>query len=492
MSSLKSPQHDHIPNPWAPEFIQAPLLPDELDLVYPPDIHSQTRTDPLTCLRFEFQSSHLKAHLLHKELTSRFKSTIDQQLMRIRRAKDNIRTYTTLKSVQKSLINDYVKSGTLPQELIQNVSLMARCKMKIRELFVSLKKLIQNFNEGDMIIAAHPNMDKIMYGSSEVIVSVPAFQANRRIEPRFDIKDYDADEDDSEEDEEDPTEKIKCCICFSGHVGEVDNDVLMCDGQGCMRAFHMKCIVPHVTQKMLDDDNEGTWFCPFCTTFANFIHYTRIEYLGDEIKEHHRGKMDDSVDDMSDDSWDEAEDVFSEAPMELDAAELWFTRCRNDKSDTYLKSILGIHVPRMNSIRNSTDVIAYQTPQNKRKRNKKTCTKSGTPDREVIQEQEKEDNHGLNKSGGRRRIDKVIHTSTREDENNQYAFLESIHSSNIMHGKRLRTKVDYKRYMIIHILFIMHRYDSSQLYITCNIRLNETLSAEESDDSSTHLEHIDK
>jgi hypothetical protein len=251
------------------DSLRVPLSTEDLDGLYPPKSSQvQEEADPLTCLRFEFQSAPIKAQLLHQELSSRFNSTIHLQLMHIRRAKDTIRTYTTLKSVRKTLTDDYFKLGTLPQEFIQSVLLMARSKMKIREIFQSLEKLVHNLD--DRQLNNSPNTCSLMKHQS-------------RREPRFDIKDYDADEDDSEEEDTiEPTEKIKCCVCFSGHVGEDDNDVLMCDGKDCMKAFHMKCITPHVTQQALDDDINGTWFCPYCTAFATFIHHCRVEYIGDE------------------------------------------------------------------------------------------------------------------------------------------------------------------------------------------------------------------
>ena len=37
------------------------------------------------------------------------------------------------------------------------------------------------------------------------------------------------------------------------------NQLLLCDGEGCSRAFHQKCLSPP-----LDEVPEGEWLCPRC------------------------------------------------------------------------------------------------------------------------------------------------------------------------------------------------------------------------------------
>lgn len=397
------------------ESLLVPLSPEDFDGLYPPKFSQVQEAEPLTHLRFEFQSAPIKAHLLHQELSSRLKSTIHRQLLHIRRAKDTIRTYTTMKSVLKTLVDDYVKSSTLPQEFIQSVLLMTRSKMKIRQIFMSLQKLVHNFDEVSILTSVQCNSKNILVDTSE--------HNKRRREPRFDIKDYDADEEDSQQvDNKDPSEKIKCCICFSGHVGEEENDVLMCDGQDCMRAFHMKCMTPHVTQKMLDDDIEGTWFCPYCTAFANFIHDTRMEYIGDDHMKNKHAK-DDSWDNISDGTWDDADDVFSEAPFEMNAAETWLTKYRTTESDRYLSSLLGMNLP-VSTFNNAID--ATSKPSN-----------GGT--RELSR------NRSTNSTGS-------DDSSQSVHNHHEDMVLESIDVSNIIKGKRSRVKVDYKRYVPSGIL----------------------------------------
>lgn len=67
------------------------------------------------------------------------------------------------------------------------------------------------------------------------------------------------------EEEELPVEHIKCSACDNGE-SEEDNDILLCDGEGCNRCYHVKC-VPFRSdldlQALLDDEESG-WLCPAC------------------------------------------------------------------------------------------------------------------------------------------------------------------------------------------------------------------------------------
>ena len=49
-----------------------------------------------------------------------------------------------------------------------------------------------------------------------------------------------------------------CSFCLESEVTE-DNDILLCDGEGCYRAYHYSCLNPAVTKNELDALEE--WFC---------------------------------------------------------------------------------------------------------------------------------------------------------------------------------------------------------------------------------------
>ena len=47
---------------------------------------------------------------------------------------------------------------------------------------------------------------------------------------------------------ENPCDKVKYQVCFSGFVGP-DNDVIMCDDERCLLPSHKQCLTPPDTQK---------------------------------------------------------------------------------------------------------------------------------------------------------------------------------------------------------------------------------------------------
>ena len=103
---------------------------------------------------------------------------------------------------------------------------------------------------------------------------------------------------------------LRCSSCLGIDASD-DNDMLLCDGMGCYRSFHMQCLVPKVTLEDMQKDGaeDEDWFCPLCTAHANLIHFAQCEYFGDDPEEL------ESNEDMEE--WEVARDVFSEAPFEL-------------------------------------------------------------------------------------------------------------------------------------------------------------------------------
>jgi len=53
---------------------------------------------------------------------------------------------------------------------------------------------------------------------------------------------------------------LKCCICMIGDSTD-ENDLILCDGKDCHRAYHMKCIYPAVTSEELENELDD-FFCP--------------------------------------------------------------------------------------------------------------------------------------------------------------------------------------------------------------------------------------
>jgi len=57
------------------------------------------------------------------------------------------------------------------------------------------------------------------------------------------------------------TDKICCAVCGSTDSSDPNNDILLCDRMGCNKAFHQKCLTPHVTDCGGPDDD---WYCHRC------------------------------------------------------------------------------------------------------------------------------------------------------------------------------------------------------------------------------------
>ena len=58
--------------------------------------------------------------------------------------------------------------------------------------------------------------------------------------------------------------RIECCACRHGDDDQGD-ELLLCDGAGCDRAWHLYCLPLPVGMDppSLDDEDED-WLCPLC------------------------------------------------------------------------------------------------------------------------------------------------------------------------------------------------------------------------------------
>ena len=451
--------------------LSKPLTAEELDTLFPiprldnqsldDNIHSQLKEDSEISIqdRFEFQSGPLKASILNTEVKRRIKAVIDGALGSIRLEEHTVRGYTETARAKKSLLANFETTKRLPQQLVQGVDRMAHNKMRLRSLMLSMDSAIRNKNDRKMIEdwffkkkhestinqdGLNNDIDKMDW---DLLQSKLFCGKVRRNEPRFDIADYDGDiEDEGETDDEDPTEKIKCSVCFSGQV-QPDNDVVMCDGERCFRAFHMKCCDPIVTQKMLDEDEGGTWFCPYCCALANSMHYTQLEYFGDEMD-------DDMSDNDSTRSWDEAQDVFTEASVELSSARLWKRGKRDETSDKYLSSLLGLNISLTNDDSSQSESddesdcsFSISDEEGDPSLSESSSDSSLSGYQSVSWEVDKDEIDALtssscegeisDKNDGERRL--------RSRPQNGKKDIGKIDRDNILRGKRNRSKVDYQR-----------------------------------------------
>ena len=245
------------------------------------------------------------------------------------------------------------------QELCQCFARLAAAKLRIRQWFLSLEKVRTSPNVEHALVQhfvqEHPSQQQVWfpYGRGDL---------QRRTIPQCG-NDNERDDHTSDKKQElgVPTEVVinddtvtvhnsdnnnydddmislddlQCCICFRGDATD-ENDVLLCDGQGCFRAYHMNCVSPHVSLQQVEE--EENWFCPICTAIAKLLANVQSEYTGDEW----RGEEDE--DGATIRSWDQANDVFPEAEKEYEMAVQWKEGKHDADLVQFISTVLGIPI----------------------------------------------------------------------------------------------------------------------------------------------------
>jgi hypothetical protein len=134
---------------------------------------------------------------------------------------------------------------------------------------------------------------------------------------------------------------LKCCVCHQGTATD-DNDLILCDGSGCYRAYHMKCCKPEVTAQDLEDENDD-WFCPICSGLADLLMLIQGEYMGDEWEQRRYALQLDGKDTTgSVKSWDAVDDIFPDSEWEYETACLMKEGKRNTATRQLLAQVLGL------------------------------------------------------------------------------------------------------------------------------------------------------
>ncbi|GKY91092.1 hypothetical protein MPSEU_000082000 [Mayamaea pseudoterrestris] len=144
-------------------------------------------------------------------------------------------------------------------------------------------------------------------------------------------------------------EDLQCCVCLSYEATD-DNDMVLCDGRGCYRAYHQDCVVPRVTIDESDDEND--WFCPICVGIAELVGFVQGEYMGDDWEQRRhalaieggRKKRVVAVTDSLK-SWDGVDEVFPDSQREFEAASQLKSGVRNALTRRFLALVLGEDEP---------------------------------------------------------------------------------------------------------------------------------------------------
>jgi hypothetical protein len=134
---------------------------------------------------------------------------------------------------------------------------------------------------------------------------------------------------------------LKCCVCHQGTATD-DNDLILCDGSGCYRAYHMQCCKPEITAQDLKDEFED-WFCPICSCLADLLLLVQGEYMGDEWEQRRYGlQLDGKETTGSVKSWDAVDDVFPESEWEYETACMLKEGKCNTATKQLLAQVLGL------------------------------------------------------------------------------------------------------------------------------------------------------
>ena len=329
--------------------------------------------------KWEVATHTHKAHLWHKQF-GQIKTFLNSQLSNIRMAQSALETLTSTKRNRAH----FLLPGKKSQELAQTLLRLAMGKWKIRQTLEGLEAI----RKGDGNATASIMMDWCTKYSQHAMHVFPYglhhFQTHQRSVPRSREMTYDAglqekqptpasggampmeivcdhpeeetelenkkkrqhtptvpshkkeknkkkekyqDSDGDDDDSGITLDDLQCCICTIGDSTD-ENDVLLCDGQGCYRAFHMKCIYPEVTPDQLDHED---WFCPLCSAITNFIQHVQIMCNGE----------DDDDDHGSEESWEHVHDVFPAAEWEYSTAQKFQQGKQNDDTRQLMEMYLG-------------------------------------------------------------------------------------------------------------------------------------------------------
>lgn len=219
---------------------------------------------------FDHGAKKLKAEYTF-EILQHLSKSLNHSIQQIRITENTIRAYSETERSRKNLIAHFPR---VPSELIQAKITYAKAKVRIRHQLLSLKRYIEEppsraeprFDEhhgsfeGEESSYYHKNEEKhhdhknrCSKKSGKAAGTKFAVAGSAKHEMQDDSNMIDSSD-------------IVCCVCHDGSSCD-DNDVIMCDGKRCFRAFHMRCLRPQLSREVLKNLRPGsdTWFCPFCT-----------------------------------------------------------------------------------------------------------------------------------------------------------------------------------------------------------------------------------
>lgn len=286
-------------------------------------------------------------------------------------------------------------------------------------------------------------------------------------------------------------DELVCCVCMENHATD-ENDLVLCDGRGCFRAYHQHCVKPAVSLS----DNEDDWFCPLCSGQADLLHYVQSGYMGDEweqrrIQRHliaeemkNSGKKRKNTEDIDDSSslrsWADVNDVFPNAEADYPAAVMLRKGKKNAASNALVARVLGLDEDSNGQMEDGDDEIeedeqfdlnSYQRKRMEERENARMASDNSSNDDTTdssaatlvemssveleidraelaaLSDNENDDMDGHSKADGKSKNARGMRLRSKRVYNNAVGYtlgdIGKLDESNILDGKRGRAPVDY-------------------------------------------------
>ncbi|MGK3743058.1 MAG: hypothetical protein ACI90V_009914 [Bacillariaceae sp.] len=269
----------------------------------------------------------------------------------------------------------------------------------------------------------------------------------------------DGDDDDDDDDSGISLDDLKCSVCMIGDCSD-ENDVILCDGKDCHRAFHMKCVCPIVKSEDIENEDED-WFCPICESIANFMGEMHDLCIGND---------DDDDDAASSGSWEDIHDIFPNSQWEYETAMKILKGKRNEDTQRLMAMFLGedttnksqVQMPVGSDSEDENDYSLFDEDSFEERRRKEkddddsdsddsTCSVEfmvGKDELGALSEDDNESSEETSDDESETKIRKSRRLVKRKEvmeESNNADFGADFCESNIINGKRKRKRVNYRK-----------------------------------------------
>eukprot|EP00934_Nitzschia_sp_Nitz4_P007629 Nitzschia sp. Nitz4//scaffold134_size62860//19808//22524//NITZ4_006322-RA/size62860-augustus-gene-0.64-mRNA-1//-1//CDS//3329535478//7619//frame0 len=272
---------------------------------------------------------------------------------------------------------------------------------------------------------------------------------------------------------------LQCCVCMVGDASD-ENDVILCDGQGCCRAFHMKCIYPQVTQKDIENEDDD-WFCPLCQAISNLLPSIQSACMDEDWDHRRETERYKHLEESSLHSWGNVDDVFPDSEFEFNSSMKLKAGKQNEDTARLLKVYLGddffgdkeaVPMPVGSDSEDENDYSLFDEESfDERRRKEKeehvdddddsesshssqatlqdmssVEMKIGKSELAALSEEEDEESSSDDESDSPKRRSRRLRSKTVKSEHSSFADVGAdFDESNILEGKRQRKKVDYRK-----------------------------------------------